>query len=296
MSEDAWNGTDRPGVGYLPTATRSGITVGPGETVILYPSNWMDLNNSIVILEGETVPGLPESLAATEVGGQVELTWGPPADDGGWPVIEFDIYRGDAPDNMSHIATVNTTSFTDTNTERGLTYYYSIIAWNALGQGDMTPNVEITIPELTGPSVPLDFQGTLNDLNVTLTWNDPQEDGGMSITGFVIYRGTVSGELTYLTETALVNEFIDGPLEKNTTYYYLMAAVNSIGAGVLTEEISITVPPDEPIDDQPPDDDDGSDDPNWLVLGLIVLAVLVLLVVVFIFTTRKGSGEDTGEE
>ncbi len=297
LGQETINETGTPDYGYTPTATRGSITVGPGETVILRPSNWLNLNGSIIILEGEGPPGPVRNLAIDEVGGQVELSWDAPESDGGWPVVEYHIYRGNSTDEMVVIGGTNTTTFTDTETERGSTYFYSVRAINILGLGDIVPGMDITIPELTGPSVPMNFQGALNDLNVTLTWNDPLEDGGMPLNGFMIYRGTVSGELVYLTEIGLENEFIDGPLEKNTTYYYQLAAVNDIGMGVSTGEISITVPPDEPIDDQPPDDvDDEDDDPNWMVFGLIALALIILLVFVFIFATRKGSEDDTGEE
>jgi hypothetical protein len=143
ICEKVWNGSGRPQPPELPTARRDNITVGPGETLIVYPTNWMDLNGSIVVIEGETSPGSVLNLVAIEAGGQAHISWDAPADDGGWPILEYNVFRGPSPDNLTLIGTVSERSFIDNSVERGATYYYSIRALNVLGEGQMAPVVDI---------------------------------------------------------------------------------------------------------------------------------------------------------
>ncbi|MBN1539402.1 MAG: fibronectin type III domain-containing protein [Candidatus Thermoplasmatota archaeon] len=299
MSEEVWNGTDRPGVGYLPTATRSGITVEPGETVIITPTNWLDLNNSLVLLDNETTPGPVQNVNLEETGGIVEISWDPPVDDGGWPVMEYEVHRGGDPGDLSLIASVNTTSFTDDTVERGGTYYYSVSALNAIGPGELSMALQIEIPLLTAPSPPLDLAGTLEENNVSLTWSEPEDDGGSPILEYLVFRGTTGDSMELLAEVGLETEYFDEGLSWNTTYYYRVAAVNALGQGAFSEIVDIQVPPkdtgptDDDDDDKPVDDEDKG--LPWWAYALIALVLLVLLILLFVFL-RRGSGQPPPEE
>jgi hypothetical protein len=85
-----------------------------------------------------SVPGAPQNLtAATAAKGKgVQLNWSPPTSDGGSPITGYNIYRGTASGNETLLTSVgNVTSFKDTSTRRGQTYYYFITAVNAAGEG-----------------------------------------------------------------------------------------------------------------------------------------------------------------
>lgn len=86
---------------------------------------------------GASVPSAPQNLAAQPAKGKgVQLTWSPPASNGGSPITAYNIYRGNAPGSETLLTTVgNVTSFKDTSTTRGQTYYYTVTAVNAVGEG-----------------------------------------------------------------------------------------------------------------------------------------------------------------
>jgi len=298
MSEEVWNGSDRPGVGYLPTARRSGITVEPGETVVIAPTNWLDLNNSLVLLEGETAPGPPQNVNLHEIGGIIELSWEPPLEDGGWPVLEYVVFRGPDAGNMSVMVSTNSTSFTDDTVERGSTYFYSVSALNAIGPGELSMAVQVEIPLVTAPSPVPNLAAVLDGNNITLTWSEPEDDGGSEIMEYLVFRGTTEDSIELLAEVGLQMEHLDPGLEWNTTYYYRVAAVNAIGQGPFSEIVDVHVPPE---DTGPPDDDDEEPDDNtgeetpWAVYILIVIAVAILLIMLLLFLRSRG-GKPSEEE
>jgi fibronectin type 3 domain-containing protein len=75
---------------------------------------------------------------------------------------------------------------------------------------------------------------------VALSWNQPST-GGSPITSYTIYRGTSSGkETTYLSVQCSTSScsYTDTSTRKNSTYYYEVAAVNSVGTGPVSNESS----------------------------------------------------------
>ncbi|MCD6384021.1 MAG: fibronectin type III domain-containing protein, partial [Thermoplasmata archaeon] len=70
------------------------------------------------------------------------------------------------------------------------------------------------------------------------TWEAPWDDGGSLIVGYKIYRGTSSGNETYLTTVGAVLTYNDTRVTNGQTYYYRVSAVNEVGEGELSEEVS----------------------------------------------------------
>jgi hypothetical protein len=78
--------------------------------------------------------------------------------------------------------------------------------------------------------------------SVGLTWTTPAA-GGSGISGYQVWRGTTPGGETLLTTTGVVNAYTDNTVTNGTTYYYKVAAVNSGGAGSLSNEVAVTPAP-----------------------------------------------------
>jgi parallel beta-helix repeat protein len=114
------------------------------------------------------------------------------------------------------------------------------LKWD-IAQGD------VVIATSTVPSAPLNLQATAGNGQVSLSWSVPSSDGGSAITGYKVYRGTSSGGETYLT-TALGKSYINVGLTNGQKYYYKVSAVNLIGEGAKSSEVSaipssgVTVP------------------------------------------------------
>jgi hypothetical protein len=74
---------------------------------------------------------------------------------------------------------------------------------------------------------------------VHLSWSAPS-DGGAAITGYKVYRGTSAGGQTLLTSLGNVTSYDDSAVTDSTKYYYRVAAVNSVGEGAQSNEVSAT--------------------------------------------------------
>ena len=94
------------------------------------------------------VPSAPRNLRAIVENGYVELTWQPPRDDGGADIIYYRIYRGNSSGCETFLAEVdaNTLNYTDKSVERGVTYYYYITAVNPAREGNMSNEVNVSVP------------------------------------------------------------------------------------------------------------------------------------------------------
>jgi hypothetical protein len=93
----------------------------------------------------------------------------------------------------------------------------------------------------TGPTVPgaPTLSASAGNAVVHLTWTAPS-DGGSPIANYKVYRGTVSGGETLLTTLGNVTSYDDTAVTNGTTYYYKVSAVNGVGEGALSNEVSVT--------------------------------------------------------
>jgi len=113
-----------------PTNTPVGPTNTPTPTATQTPT-------STPTQAGLTTPSAPQNLAAAPARGKgVQLTWSPPASNGGSPITGYNVYRGTVSGGETLLTSVgNVTSFKDTSTTRGQTYFYRVTAVNAVGEG-----------------------------------------------------------------------------------------------------------------------------------------------------------------
>jgi hypothetical protein len=119
-------------------------------------------------------------------------------------------------------------------TEAQSTSAYATIARQSTGKG-------LFAGYDTGPSTPSapTVTAVAASGQATLTWTTPS-DGGSAITGYNLYRSTSAGGETLYRSLGVVNTFTDTGLTNGTTYYYKVAAVNSVGVGALSNEVSAT--------------------------------------------------------
>ncbi|HUD07121.1 MAG TPA: fibronectin type III domain-containing protein [Candidatus Saccharimonadales bacterium] len=97
---------------------------------------------------------------------------------------------------------------------------------------------------ITPPGAPQQVTATPDKKSViTLNWHAPNSDGGASVTSYKIYRGTKPGKeklIKTVNCTLASCSFKNSTDHKDTTYYYVIAAVNSAGAGPISAEVSVT--------------------------------------------------------
>src|SRR5256712_7441494 len=215
----AYFGTgDSPGSGIveqvrLSDFTHTGsLTLNPGETQ-LYSAvfdertsfGYFGTVQGIVVKVGlapPTAPSPPRNLMATPADSRVTLTWQGPSFDGGSPVIHYRIYRGMVSGTESFLAETGTfLGYTDIGLTNGQTYYYQVSAVNAVGEGNPSSEASAKPIAPTPPGSPTELKALAGDGQVILGWHQPTSDGGSYITGYRIYRGTISGTLTPITTT-----------------------------------------------------------------------------------------------
>jgi predicted phage tail protein len=131
------------------------------------------------------------------------------------------------------------TSFTDTGLTNGSTYYYKVVAVNAVGISPQSGEASAT-PQATAPSAPLTLTASSGNATASLSWTAPTSTGGSPIIGYNVYRGaTAGGESgTALATGVLGTSFTDTTVANGSTYYYKVAAVNTAGISALSNEAS----------------------------------------------------------
>lgn len=195
-----------------------------------------------------TVPTAPINIKATAGDSFINLTWTVPDSDGGFPIINYTIYKGASEGfEGSYMEIGNILFFNDTSVTNGNTNYYKVSAKNAIGDGPLSEGVNATPATL--PSTPIDLTSTSGDSCVNLTWIPPSSDGGSPITNYTIYRSNASNAETLLIEIGNVLNYTDTSVTNGITYYYKVGAKNAIGEGLLSNETS-AIPatiPSEPV-------------------------------------------------
>jgi len=97
----------------------------------------------------------------------------------------------------------------------------------------------VVIATSTVPSAPQNLQATVGNAQVSLSWSAPSSNGGTTITGYKVFRGTSSGGESYLiTVTGL--SYTNTGLTNGQTYYYQVCAVSAVGDGPNSNEVSAT--------------------------------------------------------
>lgn len=195
---------------------------------------------SAIPFDPSSPPSPPRNLQATPGDRKVDLIWEPPLDDGGWPIINYRVYRGLTPAGISFLDEIgNVTNYTDTGLTNGQTYYYEVSALNWIGESIPRSNMASATPGAV-PGPPVGLIAVPGDGEIAISWTEPADDGGFPVTNYRIYRGLMPGTDVFLVEIGNVTIHIDTGLLNDLTYYYKVSAVNPLGEGPLSNEANAT--------------------------------------------------------
>ncbi|MBS3817072.1 MAG: fibronectin type III domain-containing protein [Candidatus Thermoplasmatota archaeon] len=122
------------------------------------------LNMSVV--DEENAPSSPQNLHASAGNGYVELDWDAPVSNGGSPLTEYKIYRGNSSGSETLLDSVDPSlqSYNDTTVTNGETYYYYVTAVNSVGESTASNEVPAS-PELPSISIKLNSGGNNDGWN-----------------------------------------------------------------------------------------------------------------------------------
>ena len=184
-----------------------------------------------------TVPTAPRNLTYILNAGDIDLSWDAPADSGGSAITHYKIYRGTSSGTVTLLDTIGPTlTYTDQTMVPGVKYYFQVSAANSMGEGPLSNEV-VSDPEL--PAAPY-LTAILDGMTVELTWEPTLLLGQPPITGYNIYRGTSSGDLSLLATLGNATTYVDDSVTNGQAYYYKVSAINSAGEGALSNEVSVT--------------------------------------------------------
>lgn len=182
-------------------------------------------------------PTPPRALSAKESNGQAVLTWNAPADNGGSALTGYVVMRGSTEGSETAIATIDPSLLTWTDPTSGPTntYYYTLVAQNAIGSSDPSNEYSVTVYSSVPGAPVLSAQVVSN--GVSLSWTTP-DSGGSAITKYTIVRDSVQiAHINFGTNTYVDTSVTIGG---GTTYSYQVRATNSIGNGPLSTAVQVT--------------------------------------------------------
>ena len=201
------------------------------------PSNEASATPDVITV---TPPGAPTSVAATNPAGEIDLSWNPPADNGGAPVTSYNVYRGTTPDGedlVPYATGITTTSYHALyDLDAGATYYFKVSAVNTAGEGVVS--TEVSAVMRAGKPGPAELDGSFDSGVVHLSWTVPP-DGGTPILKYVLTRNGVKLASNIKPPQTWYD---DATVVSGQTYVYQVKAVNAQGGGQQSNRYTVTIP------------------------------------------------------
>jgi hypothetical protein len=178
------------------------------------------------------LPVLPSELSATWTNAQVKLTWNSASNATGY-IVKRATWRGGP---YTNIALVSATNYTDSAVANDVLYFYKVSATNVVGETENS-GLASAYPSASAPTAPAGLIAeTTSHVRIDLTWNAVP-----GATSYVIKRATNSGGPYAIIATGVGTTFLiygDSGAAPDSTYYYVVSAVNSVGASVDSSEAS----------------------------------------------------------
>jgi len=206
---------------------------------------------------------VPSSLLVTPGNQLVVLSWSAPAG----TIDGYHIYRQAGSAAAVAVATTAALQYADENVKPGVLYNYSVAALVA-GQ-EMPRSGAVQVKAVASPDSPIALGIIVADNKVTLSWQAPAGDGAAAISAYKVYRTTSPG--IYVGQplaTVHTLQYVDASASAGNTYYYTVKAVNPLGDGSASDQVSAVILGEKPTS--------GNDQPLYLA----IIAVLGIAVVV----------------
>jgi predicted RNA-binding protein with TRAM domain len=192
-----------------------------------------------------TAPGPPGSPSASKSGTSADVTFTPPADDGGSAITGYSVSCISLDGGTTRSNTGSSSPITVTNLDKGKTYHCSVRAVNDVGPSVVATASSITI-DTTVPGAPTGASITPTGTSMSVTFTAPTDTGGLSITGYTATCTSSNGGTTRSGSGASSPVTVDH-LSKGKTYTCTVKATNNDGdssasTASSSADIATTVP------------------------------------------------------
>lgn len=176
-------------------------------------------------------------ITSLDVNGHIILNLGSSYDFTSVPMM-FNISRSSRNSIDVYYNSIQTNLFIDTNTQPGVTYYYSIVPFNLYEIGSAITAYRLSI---TPPSQPDGVKLSMNPVQraIYIIWNIPTFNGGSPIESYTVYR-TVNGHPLPSYKDITINGFTDVSVAPANNYTYFVTASNAAGESKASLNKTIT--------------------------------------------------------
>jgi glycosyl hydrolase family 44/fibronectin type III domain protein len=188
---------------------------------------------------GTTVPTTPTGLMATAGNAQVILTWTATA-----KATSYNLKRSATTGGpYTLLSSPSAASFTDTAVNNGTTYFYVVSAVNSAGESanSAEASAKPTAPTQV-PVAPTGLMANAANAQVSLTWT-----ASATATSYHLKRSTTTGGPYTQISAPTTTSFTDTGLTNDTTYFYVVSALNAVGESANSAQVSAT-PANTPVD------------------------------------------------
>ncbi|WP_227793620.1 glycoside hydrolase family 6 protein [Paenibacillus guangzhouensis] len=181
-----------------------------------------------------SVPAAPTGLTASASNTQATLSW--TVSNG---AVSYNVKRSTTSGGSytTVAAGVTGTSYTNTGLTNGTTYYYVVSAVNSSGESPNSTQASVTPQSnLTVPAPPTGLTATAGNVQAALSWT-----ASNNATSYNVKRSTTSsGPYTTVAVGVTGTSYMDTGLTNDTTYYYVVSAVNSAGESPNSVQVGVT--------------------------------------------------------
>lgn len=199
-----------------------------------------------------SVPSKPRDLTVAGGSQQITVSWTPPSTLGGSSITDYsvDISGISQPVQTFHTATnqITITDIAGVPLGAHTVYYVKVAATNFTGTGPFTHPLQSaktnTVP--MAPGTPTLTATGMKD-EIKLTWYPPTNTGGDFVSSYFLQRSTTNSGPWDLSENVLPSEpqaainYYDASMNAGiNTFYYRVAATNSIGQGPYSTVVHAT--------------------------------------------------------
>ena len=187
-----------------------------------------------------TVPGAPRSPSVSSGDEKLTVSWRAPVTNGGAPVTGYRVEWTSAGMTLGEESTTGLSHEIEGLTN-GADYVVRVAAVNAAGAGPWSD--EAGGSPVGAPDAPQVLSAERGDRSATIEWSSPTDDGSSAITGYKVqWRSGVQGYNPSRQRGvgAGVSEYEITGLVNGTEYMVRVVAVNAVGDGTPSSEVSLT--------------------------------------------------------
>ena len=229
--------------------------------------------SNVISLMPSTIPGPAIIISSASCDNQqVLVTWAPPTNTGGAPILSYNLQYSTTglagswlPTPMPYSVAAPTTSYTFTGLTNGTLYYFQVAAVNTIGAGPysaQTTNSNATPSVTPQPPIPITTTA-ITSSSIAVSWTTPTglaNTGGNPITGYIVYWSQISSTgsvispvYSYNTTTSgtpLATTYTITGLTHATLYAIQISSISCSGVGPISSPTlyitTASIPPSAP--------------------------------------------------